>query len=290
MKTLTIHQEKGGVGKTTLSAIIGAGLARKGNKVCLIDADPQGSLTTAMGVVQHGGFYAFTILNNPKTPDFVETRRLPVKLDEDKHPEGLRLIAGNGQTTGITSQGLLPELANSMARRLHELSRVFDFVIIDTKPSPDMLHNLLSLITDYYIIPTTPEPLSAYVGVPSAVNHINFSREQALARGHDKAKLLGIIPNMFRTSTKLHQRVYDDLIHGTRDDDGQLSRDDDGNILYKGYGDLVWDPIPLRINIAEGQLLQESIIHTAPDLTTSKILQTVVDKVEHLMRKEQALD
>ena len=48
-KVIAVSNQKGGVGKSSIVANLGIGLALNGKKVCLIDADPQGSLTASLG-------------------------------------------------------------------------------------------------------------------------------------------------------------------------------------------------------------------------------------------------
>jgi chromosome partitioning protein len=57
MHVITLLNEKGGVGKTTLATHIGAGLAVRGLRVIIIDADPQGHATVSLGMQRKPGLY-----------------------------------------------------------------------------------------------------------------------------------------------------------------------------------------------------------------------------------------
>ena len=262
MQVITIFNEKGGVGKTTLTGLIGAGLALSGYKVLLIDADGQGDLTKNMNTPKQGGFFRFVKWGDPAHPDFVKTTSIIKRVPPDNCPENLYLIPGNNDTWGVPGSTTLPQIVQSISSRLRDLEKVFDFVLIDTQPSATTMHDAIGLVTDYFICPTDPEPLSAYGGLVSTLQHIDYIREQSLARGRDKAKLLGILPNKFRRSTSLHQHVYEKLV--------------------ELYGEKVWQPLPLRTAIPESQYFQTSLLHDAPELDTNNFIWSIVDRVKAL--------
>lgn len=254
MKTITFLNEKGGVGKTTLSRETALILAQQGYKVVAIDADGQGDLTRSLGIDKAPDFNDFC--RRPNVPLSSLVQRVP----QDVTPHELFLVAGNGESWGIAGSSRTADLVRVMSSRMTQLAKVFDYCIFDTQPSPTQLHDAVSLVSQHMVFPTDPEYFSSGPdgGLESSFKNTAFNRQQALQHGLDVAKPLAIVQNKYR-GTILHQQV-DEYLRGQ-------------------YGDLVWDPIPLRTAIAESQLAQESLTIEAGELGTSQVLRDFVERV-----------
>lgn len=279
MQVITMFNEKGGVGKTTITAILGAGLAMRGYKVLLIDADGQHNLTGSLGLPDQAGFYKFVKWGDKNKPDFVDVRKLILPVSPSVCPGELFIVPGSNDSWGIPGSMKMTDIVRNLTQRLNLIEKVFDYVLIDTQPSATTLHDGIGLVSDWVICPTDPEAFGAFEGTISTVEHMTGISSQAAAHGYDKAKMLAIIPNKYRANTGLHKHVVDTLIRGDRDSDGEYHLDENDEIIFKGFGDLVWEPLPLRASIPEMQLYRTILMHNAPSLQTNDHLWRIIDRV-----------
>ncbi len=174
MKTISLINMKGGVGKTTLSVNIADCLSRRyGKKVLLIDVDPQYNATqclmkaeeyyeyktsskdTIVDIFERESHIEVSVLdgNAEKIPDEIEEiRPLAISNRFDLIPGALDLYkiemsAGEGKEFGIKQY-------------LNSVKDKYDYVIIDTPPTPSVWMTSALLASNYYLIPTKTDPIS----------------------------------------------------------------------------------------------------------------------------------
>ena len=150
-KVIALANQKGGTAKTTTTLNLGIGLAHQGRKVLLVDADPQGDLTTALGWT-----------NADSLPITLETQMKKILQDELfvynegilHHKEGVDIIP-----TNIELSGMEISLVNAMSREqtlklyLADLKKDYDYILIDCMPSLGMLTINALAAADSVIVP-----------------------------------------------------------------------------------------------------------------------------------------
>src|SRR5690606_712602 len=104
MKVITLSNEKGGVGKTTMATHVAAGLAVRGKRVLLIDADAQANATTGFGLDEEPGFYDL-LVRHAKWNEVLRVLTPEAYEPPDVKSKGLlAVLPGNGETQLIAQK------------------------------------------------------------------------------------------------------------------------------------------------------------------------------------------
>ena len=158
-KTIVITNRKGGCGKSFTTASLAFGLARQGKKVLCIDADNQHSLTVSLGVKEPDKlpFTLKTVIS-----DIIAENDIDPTEGIIHHDEGIDLMPSNNSLTGIElALATLIGREAILQQYIEKVRPLYDYCLLDTSPTLDMLTINALVAADSAIIPVAPKFLDA---------------------------------------------------------------------------------------------------------------------------------
>lgn len=195
---IAVANQKGGVGKTTTTANLGAALARRGLRVLLIDLDPQGNLTSAVGISKATEHTVAEALLDYRAP--MPTLKVENGAGQlDVAPATLALASAEAAL--MNKLGREQRLRDQLARQ----ALGYDVVLIDTPPSLGLLTINALVAADAVLIPTEARFFSL-----QGLKMIEESIEEVLYL-NPKLKVLGILLSKFDRRLREERQVAEYL-------------------------------------------------------------------------------
>lgn len=203
-RIFAVSNQKGGVGKTTTAVNIAVGLANKGMQVLVIDLDPQGNASTALGIEHRvGTLSTFDVLVNDKSiadvaqlsPESPGVRCVPATID---------LAVAELKLYSVLSRE--HRLKNAIQRYLDTLDTPLDYVFIDCPPSLGLLTiNAFTAATEVLI------PIQCEYYALEGLSQLKLTIDDIRVQLNPTLELATIILTMYDARTKLNAAVVEDV-------------------------------------------------------------------------------
>jgi chromosome partitioning protein len=201
MRSICVMNQKGGVGKTTTSVNLAAGLAKLGRRVCLIDLDPQGHASLHMGVDAFGQTpTVYDVFSGKKT--LSEVKQLAVD-NLWVVPSDLDLAATEVELVDTPGREMILRGAIERLCQQHPL----DYIVMDCPPSLGVLTiNALTAAKEVFI------PLQPHFLALQGLSKLFETTALVKRRLNRDLMVSGIVLCLYETSTRLAADITDDLI------------------------------------------------------------------------------
>jgi chromosome partitioning protein len=199
MRIFCVANQKGGVGKTTTTVNLAAGLALVGQRVLVVDLDPQGNATMGSGIDKRAlDASVYDVLLESST--IAETRRTSPK-------GGYQVLGANRELAGAEVELVpLDRREKRLKQALHAVEADHDFVLIDCPPSLSLL-TLNGLCAAHGVIVPMQCEYFALEGLSDLVNTI----KQVHANLNPELQIIGLLRVMFDPRITLQQQVSEQL-------------------------------------------------------------------------------
>jgi len=256
-RIIAILNQKGGVGKTTTTVNLAAALAEMGNRILVIDLDPQTHLGLHFGV-EDAATSVYDILMDDAIP--ITDARVRARKRIDLITSEVDLAAAESELATKTDRHDL------LSKKLAPILNEYDFVIIDCPPSLGLLTiNALAAAEELIV------PMQTHFLALQGVSRL-FETVQMLSGGlNPKLRVTGVVLCMHERNTKLAREVVDDL-------QGFFDASRDQTVPWKDC--VILDP-PIRRNVklAEAPSFGQTIFDYEPDCAGAKDYRKLAESV-----------
>ena len=202
-RILSIANQKGGVGKTTTTINLATALALGEQRILAVDMDPQGNLTSGVGLKGHAA-PAGTIYQALTSPDPIAD---PLAFTLETRVKNLWLIPADRNLTGAEVELVsLPNRERRLRELLTPLRDRFDFILIDTPPSLGLLTLNALVAADAVVIPLNCE----YFALEGLADLVATLRRVRVAL-NPTLDIAGVLMTMYDERTNLGQQVARDI-------------------------------------------------------------------------------
>lgn len=199
-RTICIANQKGGVGKTTTSVNLASALSLLGNKVLLIDMDPQGNASSGLGIKKHDFQDAnvYHVLIGEKSIQEV--------IQTTKH-ENLVVACANPDLVGAEIELVdMPHREYRLKTAVASISHKYDYILIDCPPSLGLLTLNALTAADSFLVPLQCE-YYALEGLSQLLNTAGIIKKNLNPQLH----IEGIVLTMFDTRNNLSHQVVSEI-------------------------------------------------------------------------------
>lgn len=243
-RRIAVFNHKGGTGKTTTSVNLAAGLAEKGHKVLLVDADGQGNVGASLGIRGERTLYHVLVTGVP-----AEEAAVPVRQNLDVLTSNELLAA---------AELYLAERQNRHRILRERLGRVtgYDVVVLDCAPALSLMNQNALVYADSVLVPVACDYLSL-IGVRQVLRTLKSVRRLLKHPVH----MLGVLPTFYDVRNKIGRESME--------------------ALQEHFGERCLPPIRVNTKLREAPSAKKTIFEHAP---TSHGAADYLTLVEHVVR------
>ena len=193
-KIISVANQKGGVGKTTTTVNLSTIIAKKGKKVLLIDADPQGNATSGLGVDKEVELSTYDVLVNDATIE--EACKTTAVKNLMVCPSNISLAGAEVELVSMMSR------EQRLKEKIETAKEYFDYIFIDCPPSLGLITLNAFTASDSVLIPVQCEYF-ALEGLGQLLNTINLVKKHL----NKTIEIEGALLTMYDIRTNLSNQV-----------------------------------------------------------------------------------